>query len=66
MSSMTTLVSDVDTIVEPAPQPRPWTHYRARIASLTRSRLPDDPDLVEARRLLALARLASTAEASRI
>jgi hypothetical protein len=26
-----------------------WTHERARVASLTRSRRPDDPELVEAR-----------------
>jgi len=36
-----------------------WTHHRARIASLSRSRRPDDPDLVEARRDLAAERLAS-------
>ncbi len=26
-----------------------WTHERARIASLSRSRTPDDPELVDAR-----------------
>ena len=26
------------------------THYRAKVASLTRSRTPDDPELVEAKR----------------
>jgi hypothetical protein len=35
-----------------------WTHERARIASLTRSRKPDDPDLLEARRNLRAERLA--------
>ena len=34
-----------------------WTAERARVASLTRSRTPDDPDLVEARRNLKAARL---------
>lgn len=34
-----------------------WTHERARVASLTRSRTPDDPDLVAARRNLRAARL---------
>lgn len=34
-----------------------WTQERARVASLTRSRTPDDPDLVGARRNLAAARL---------
>lgn len=34
-----------------------WTHERARIASLSRSRTPDDPDLIEARRNLRAARL---------
>lgn len=36
-----------------------WTAERARVASLTRSRTPDDPDLVNARRNLAAERLAS-------
>lgn len=35
-----------------------WTHHRARIASLSRSRPNDDPDLVGARRDLAAERLA--------
>jgi len=35
-----------------------WTIERARVASLTRSRKPDDPELVEARRRLRVARLA--------
>jgi hypothetical protein len=35
-----------------------WTSHRARYASLTRSRRPDDPDLVAARRDLRAARLA--------
>ncbi len=33
-----------------------WTHDRARVASLSRSRQPDDPDLVAARRDLRAAR----------
>ncbi len=35
-----------------------WTHHRARIASLTRSRPADDPDLLDARRKLRTERLA--------
>lgn len=35
-----------------------WTHERARIASLTRSRAADDPDLIDARRNLRAERLA--------
>jgi hypothetical protein len=35
-----------------------WTQERARVASLTRSRSADDPDLLDARRALAAARLA--------
>ena len=35
-----------------------WTVERARLASLTRSREPHDPDLVRARRDLAAERLA--------
>jgi hypothetical protein len=35
-----------------------WTHERARVASLTRSRRGDDPELLNARRNLAEARLA--------
>lgn len=34
-----------------------WTAERARVASLTRSRAADDPDLIEARRRLRAARL---------
>ncbi len=34
-----------------------WTHHRARVAALTRDRAPDDPELVDARRSLAAARL---------
>lgn len=34
-----------------------WTTERARVASLTRSRKPDDPDLIEARRNLRALRL---------
>jgi len=35
-----------------------WTQERARVASLTRSRQPDDPDLIAARRNLRVERLA--------
>jgi hypothetical protein len=35
-----------------------WTQERARVASLTRSRTPDDPDLIAARRNLRTERLA--------
>lgn len=35
-----------------------WTHERARVASLTRSRSADDPELIEARRTLRATRLA--------
>ena len=34
-----------------------WTSERARVASLTRSRTPEDPDLIDARRNLRAARL---------
>ncbi len=34
-----------------------WTAERARVASLTRSRTPDDPDLVNAQRNLRAERL---------
>jgi hypothetical protein len=34
-----------------------WTIERARVASLTRSRTPDDPELIEARRNMRAARL---------
>ena len=34
-----------------------WTHHRARVAALSRDRAPDDPELVDARRSLAAARL---------
>lgn len=34
-----------------------WTSERARVASLSRSRGPDDPDLISARRDLRAARL---------
>lgn len=34
-----------------------WKHERARVASLTRSRNPDDPELIEARRNLKSDRL---------
>lgn len=35
-----------------------WTVERARVASLTRSRTSDDPELIDARRRLRAARLA--------
>ncbi len=35
-----------------------WTAERARVASLTRSRTPDAPDLLDARRQLRTERLA--------
>lgn len=38
------------------------THERARVASLTRSRAHDDPDLIEARRNLKAERLAAYIE----
>ena len=34
-----------------------WTHYRAKVASLSRDRKPDDPELIAARRDLAVARV---------
>lgn len=34
-----------------------WTKDRARVAALSRSRNPDDPDLIDARRNLKAARL---------
>ena len=34
-----------------------WTHERARVASLSRDRQPDDPELLEARRNMRAARL---------
>src|SRR3954465_9392739 len=34
-----------------------WTHYRARVAALSRDRAADDPDLLDARRDLRAARL---------
>lgn len=35
-----------------------WTHERARVASLSRSRSHDDPELVDARRRMRAERLA--------
>ena len=35
-------------------------HYRARVGALSRDRLPDDPEFVEARRNLAAANLEAT------
>ena len=37
--------------------PKTWTHARARVASLSRARRDDDPELVDARRDLKGARL---------
>jgi len=37
-------------------------HHRGRIAALTRSRKPDDPELIDARRALAEAKLAEHVE----
>lgn len=34
-----------------------WTHHRARVAALTRDRLPDDPELQDARRSLRFSRI---------
>lgn len=34
-----------------------WPEHRARVAALTRSRSDDDPDLIDARRELKVARL---------
>lgn len=34
-----------------------WTHHRARVATLSRSRAVTDPELIEARRSLRAARL---------
>lgn len=34
-----------------------WTEARARVAALTRSRTPEDPELIDARRALKAARL---------
>lgn len=39
-----------------------WTTERARVASLSRSRTPDDPDLLNARRNLKAERLAAYVE----
>ncbi len=36
-----------------------WTHHRARVASLSRDRAPDDPELLDARRSLREERLAA-------
>jgi len=35
-----------------------WTHERARVASLSRSRTPDDPELIDARQKLRVERAA--------
>jgi len=36
-----------------------WTHERARVASLSRSRTPDDPELIDARQKLRTERAAA-------
>lgn len=36
---------------------RTWTHYRARVASLSRDRSPNDPELIEARQCMQAARV---------
>lgn len=41
---------------------KPWTHYRALVASLSRDRKPDDPELLEARAKLQAARHRSESE----
>lgn len=38
-----------------------WTHHRAKVASLSRVRSADDPDLIEARRDLKASRLEDAA-----
>jgi hypothetical protein len=40
--------------------PKPWTHTRARIAALSRTRPDDDPELVELRLRLPLERADAT------
>ena len=42
---------------------RPWTHYRAVVAQLSRDRRPDDPELHAARRDLQEARRAAKIDA---
>ena len=39
-----------------APAPAAWERHRGRVASLTRSRTADDPELIEARAQLAAER----------
>lgn len=39
-------------------------HHRGRVAALTRSRTPDDPDLLDARRDLRAERLAEAIEST--
>lgn len=38
--------------------PQTWQHHRARVASLSRDRTPDDPELADARRDLRATHLA--------
>lgn len=39
-----------------------WTHHRARVAGLSRSRASNDPDLVDARRAMRAERLKAVVE----
>lgn len=41
-----------------------WTHHRARVASLSRDRAADDPDLIAARQDLKASRLADQVRAA--
>lgn len=50
-------LSGRDSFLSPEAFSMSWTQERARVASLSRSRRPDDPDLLEARRALRAARL---------
>lgn len=49
----------METITRPT-----WTHFRARVAALSRDRDPQDPELIEARQDLREARLAFEIEAA--
>jgi len=35
-----------------------WTHYRGKVAGLSRTREPDDPELLDARQAMRAARIA--------
>lgn len=39
-----------------------WTHHRARVAGLSRSREPNDPELIGARRAMRAERLKAVVE----